>query len=133
MWELIYGEVPWKDYNLDSLRVMMNENPYARLPLDKGVVPHLWYGILSMGLEPEAPMRDIDLVEVRDMMKLSQSKIDLGSGGSGDAGPSGTLKHSTSRASLKSYNDPVIASCDAVDADKDKLYELSLLGPHTSV
>jgi len=128
MWELIYGEVPWKDSNLDALRVMMSENPYARLPLDKGVVPHLWYGILNMGLEPEAPLRDIDLTEVRDMMKLSHSRIDVGPSGDGF-----TMKHSASRTSLKSYSDPVVSTQDAVDADRDQLFELSLLGPNTAV
>ncbi len=128
MWELIYGEVPWKDYTLEALRSMMSENPYARLPLDKRVVPQLWYGVLNMGLEPEVPLRDLDLSEVRDMMTLSKSRIDMGGGGGDGDGDGLHAKKSSSRLSLKSYGDPVVESQDAVDADK-----LSLYGPQTAV
>lgn len=130
MWELIYGEVPWKDYMLESLRVTMIENPSAKLPLDKGIVPDLWYHVLNLGLEPELPLRDLDLTEVKDMMILSKSKI-VDAGASGD---SLQLRVSGSRTSLKSYDDPqVVASHDAVDAEKDKLYTLTMFGPHTAV
>ncbi|CAL8131442.1 unnamed protein product [Orchesella dallaii] len=127
MWEIIYGEVPWKDQSLEALRSMMTENPYARIPLDKGVVPPLWYHVLNMGLEPEVPLRDLDLSEVRDMMALSKSRIDVGAGDNDGL----NSRVSSSRISVKSFGDPVVESHDAVDAEK--LYQLSLYGPHTAV
>lgn len=126
MWELIYGEVPWKDCNLEALRTMLSENPYARLPLDKQVVPHLWYHLLNQGLEPEVPLRDLELSEIRDMMLLSKNRIDVGATGDGLYSKIGS-----SRTSLKSHGDPVIEGHDAVDAEN--IYQVSFFGPQTAV
>lgn len=100
MWELVVGEVPWKDYDLPQLRLLLKESPGLQLLLRKDVIPPLWLSVLKVGLKRKSEDRDLDFKEMRYMMNLAKERASGGSSsGTGDRSSKGT-----SRTSLRSMS-----------------------------
>jgi serine/threonine protein kinase len=121
MWELVLGEVPWKDHTLESMRQLMADSPGLRLPLHKDVIPSHWWSVLSVGLRPNVEDRDLDCAEIRYMMGLAKDKFVSDGGGSLRRDVSSS---SRSRVALcpkcTNNNDPNLVPEDLVDSAKAK-------------
>jgi len=90
MWELVIGDVPFGDCDLINLRRLLTTNAELQLPLPKDVIPPIWHRIMQVGLKRKCDERDLDITEIRYMMKLCKERLLSPSGANTSAAATST-------------------------------------------
>jgi len=121
IWELCYGQVPRTELSLHEIRTLIRDEKIKRLPLEPEVIPAYWKPMLEIGLEIDSSKRDLEIVEIIDMMRLVRQEKPL-LNLSTQSNNSSLLKSAPPIAPRSESKDYAVYSCGDQVAQKTEIH-----------